>query len=188
SVYDGYNYAYDTATVTVNFINTPPTIVLPAGGFEFDMNGSLTVDFSQYVDDADNDPLTLEYAGNTNVLVSIDELSVTFTATGNWFGTENLSFTASDGTDQSTDTAYITVNLNYLDIPQVTSITHTGSGTSIEWNAVTNANVYHIYRALEPFGSYEYLGSTSSLGYEDNQMFDMAFYQVRAVYEEPVAR
>ncbi|MGC9362319.1 MAG: hypothetical protein ACP5F3_05255, partial [Candidatus Syntrophosphaera sp.] len=75
-----------------------------------------------------------------------------------------------------------------LDTPQITSITRSATGTTIQWNGVTNANTYHVYRSLEPYGTYEYLGSTSYLSYEDAQMFDMAFYQIKAAYEEPVAK
>ena len=89
--------------------NTAPTIALPET-LEFDMNGSLVVDFSQYVDDVDGDPLTLNYSGNTNVSVSIDGLSVTFTATQDWDGSENLTFTVSDGQENANDTVTVTVN------------------------------------------------------------------------------
>jgi len=175
-------------SVDLEVVNISPTIDLPSEGFTFDMNGSLMVDFTPYVGDPDDDPLSLSCSENINVYVSIDGLSVTLTAATDWFGSENVTFTVSDGTDEASDTASITVNLNHLDIPQITAITRSPSGTTIQWNAVTNASTYHVYRCLEPYGTYEYLGSTSSLSYEDPQMFDMAYYQIKAAYEVPVTK
>ena len=76
--------------------NHAPTINLP-DTFAFDRNGSLTVDFTPYVSDADSDPLTLGYSGNTNVLVEISGLNVSFTAAQNWTGSETITFSVYDG-------------------------------------------------------------------------------------------
>ncbi len=107
----------DSAHPTVNIAvsgtgyipNSAPTIDLPPS-WSFDKNGTQVVDMTPYVSDVDNDPLTLTVSGNTNVLVDINGLMVTFTASQNWTGTENLSFTIDDGAASNTDLVAVTVN------------------------------------------------------------------------------
>jgi uncharacterized membrane protein len=88
--------------------NHPPVINLPAS-FSFDKNGSLQINIADYASDPDNDPLTLQIAGNTNIQHSISGLVVTLTATQNWLGSENLTFIVSDGELSTSDQALITV-------------------------------------------------------------------------------
>ncbi|MFO8145276.1 MAG: Ig-like domain-containing protein [Candidatus Syntrophosphaera sp.] len=160
--------------------NGPPTITLP-DGFSFEMNASLEVDFSPYVDDADGDDLTLSCSGNINVLVSIDGLMVTLSAAPEWHGTEELTFSVSDGMDAAQDSVLVTVNLNYLAVPQVT-ITNPATGTlRIQWPAVPNASSYEVWSCAEPYGTYTYLGATANLFWEDTLDGQrMRFYQVIA--------
>ncbi len=89
--------------------NHAPQINLPAG-FSFDKNGSLEQSFAGYLSDADSDPLTLSYSGNTHVLVNIAGYSVTFTAAQNWVGSEVITFGVFDGTITTYDNVTITVN------------------------------------------------------------------------------
>ncbi len=89
--------------------NHAPTINLPAS-FAFDRNGSLTVNFNSYASDADGDPLTLGYSGNTNVFVAINGLNVTFTAAQNWTGSETITFSVYDGHSYAYDSVVVTVN------------------------------------------------------------------------------
>lgn len=90
-------------------INHAPVINIPAT-FDFEKNGSLIVDFTSYVSDPDNDPLILQYSGNSNVLVQVNGMNVTFTATQNWIGTENITFTVTDGIALASDIVAVTVN------------------------------------------------------------------------------
>ena len=76
--------------------NTPPTINLPES-FSFIKNGTLQVDFSSYIYDADNDELQINYSGNNNILIQIQNYLVTFSAPVNWIGTETITFSVSDG-------------------------------------------------------------------------------------------
>ncbi len=94
--------------------NTAPTIDLPEA-FAFDRNGSLQVDFTPYVHDPDGDPLTLEYSGNSNILIGITGLLVTFSATQNWTGNELITFTVSDGIAFASDVT--SVNVNPVNLP-----------------------------------------------------------------------
>ncbi|MCB5224335.1 MAG: S8 family serine peptidase [Candidatus Cloacimonadaceae bacterium] len=58
-------------------------------------------------------------------------------------------------------------------------------GVTISWNEVNGASGYNIYRALDPYGEYEYIGSTTSLTFEDTEVLDKAFYHVKAFSEMP---
>ncbi|MBC8213807.1 MAG: tandem-95 repeat protein, partial [Candidatus Marinimicrobia bacterium] len=59
-----------TVTITIAPVNDTPTIDLP-DSFTFDEDGSLTEDFTQYLDDIDGDVLTLSVSGNTEITVEI---------------------------------------------------------------------------------------------------------------------
>ncbi len=76
-------------------MNDAPTIALPES-FTFEEDGSLTEDFSGYLNDIDEDALTLTVTGNENVIVSIEGFIVTFGAAQDWYGTETLTFTVND--------------------------------------------------------------------------------------------
>jgi hypothetical protein len=106
--------------------NHAPTINLP-DTFAFDRNGSLTVDFTPYVSDADSDPLTLGYSGNTNVLVEISGLNVSFTAAQNWTGSETITFSVYDGHTYAYDSVVVTVNP--VTGPDWTPVVYPNSGT-----------------------------------------------------------
>ncbi|OQB07620.1 MAG: MAM domain protein [Candidatus Cloacimonetes bacterium ADurb.Bin211] len=76
--------------------NAPPAIDLPES-FSFIKNGTLQVDFSSYIYDADNDELQINYSGNNNILIQIQNYLVTFSAPVNWTGSETVTFSVSDG-------------------------------------------------------------------------------------------
>lgn len=162
--------------------NNAPTIDLPVY-FEFDMNGSLVLDFSQYLHDEDGDELTLTYSGNSNVNVAINGLTVTFTATENWYGSENLTFTVSDGTDDASDSVEVRVILNWLATPGI-SITYVDAANDyikVEWNAVPNANFYQVWASDNPYEGYSFLGETTDTHFNDmNLGLARRFYKVYA--------
>lgn len=272
--------------------NHAPQIDLPAS-FAFDRNGSLAADFSSYVSDEELDPLTLGYSGNTNILVAINGLSVTFTAAQNWTGTETVTFSVYDGYTYAYDSVQVTVNevagpgweavlypnsatlhgivtiygvagelndvvgafvgtecrgvadvvmnganayvtlvvnlasdgeeisfkiydysanlaydaletysLGYndvigstetpvpisvseiteLDTPVITAITKVSGGFRIAWNAVDNADIYEVWRATDPYGTYEQVGfNVNALLFDDLTELPMAFYYIKAV-------
>lgn len=164
--------------------NTAPTIQLP-DSFSFAMNDTLIVDFTPYLHDENGDNLTLTGIDGTDVFFTISELVVSFTATPDWYGSENLSFTVSDGNLEATDTVLMIVNqvITELDSPQL-SISNTEAGILISWNSIENATRYDIYRSLNPDAGYEYLGSSIELNFLDADALHKAFYRVIAVYEE----
>lgn len=119
--------------------NTVPTIALPAS-FTFAENGSLVQSFAAYVADAEtaDTGLTLSCAGNSNVTVAISGLNVTFGATPNWFGTETLTFTVSDGSLTASDAVSVIVT-------EVAAVTEAIIGTGTSSNATTGAGPFNVY-------------------------------------------
>ncbi|MDZ4182756.1 MAG: Ig-like domain-containing protein, partial [Candidatus Cloacimonadaceae bacterium] len=184
TVNDGTADSSDDVIVYVNFVNTPPTIVLP-DSFAFDMNGSLMVDFSLFVNDVDSDPLTLDYSGNSNISIAIDGMNVTFTAAADWFGSEELTFTVNDGTDDSSDNVTVNVILSYLATPEISSIESTPTGVVLTWQPVANAQNYKIYRSFTPEGTYSFILATTQTSFEDVTDGASAFYKVIAVHDHP---
>ena len=178
----GYDPPAAIDDINISYTPAGPTIDLPEV-FEFDVNGTLVVDFSQYVNDADGGTLTLGYSGNSNVNVSIDGLTVTFTATADWYGTENLTFTVSDGTDEASDTAVVIVHLTWLAVPGI-SISYVDAASDyvkVEWNAIPNANFYQVWGSNDPFGTYSFLGETTDAYWNDMDLGQtMRFYRIIA--------
>ena len=166
--------------VQLTVTNNPPSIELPAV-FSFDINDSLAVDFSPFVSDADGHALTLGCSGNTHVLPTIDGLLVTFFAVEDWHGSEELTFTISDGYGQSADSVTVTVFLSALATPLITQLSHFGSGITLSWESVPNAAEYHIYRASEPDGPYSFVAATALTTFEDIENSPRAFYRIIAV-------
>ncbi|MEF3695369.1 MAG: S8 family serine peptidase [Candidatus Cloacimonadota bacterium] len=86
--------------------NGAPVIDLP-DNLSFGRNDQLTEDFSPYISDPDNDPLTLSYSGNTNIDMQIEGLQVTFSSLDGWVGSEVITFTVDDGLLDASDTITI---------------------------------------------------------------------------------
>jgi len=103
--------AGDPFAVIVNIppANQAPAIVLPES-LSFDKNGSLVQDFSVYLSDPENDPLSLEVSGNVFITAQITGTQVSFAAQANWIGSEVLHFTVSDGYLSASDSLVVTVN------------------------------------------------------------------------------
>ncbi len=173
-----------TVTIELTVTNHAPTLELP-DNFSFAMNGSLSLDLAPYVGDEDGHALSLDVSGNTHIQPVIDGLEVTFTATPDWYGAEELVFTVSDGYDFVSDTVLITVTLEYLAAPAVTSCTRDSEGLFLAWEPVPHALAYEVYRATEPYGEYVLLASVEGLQYLDGEELSRAFYRVVAVNEPP---
>jgi len=179
-----------TVSLTLEVLNALPVIELPAD-LSFDMNTQLVEDFSVFVSDADGHDLTLGYSGNTNIQISIDGMQVTFSAPLDWFGSEEITFSVFDGYGYAYDTMTVTVNLTALAIPEI-EISKSANGVTVSWDAVTNANCYHIYRATDPYGDYGTQPFATVLApytsWEDTEILPMAFYKVVAAYEDLPAK
>ncbi len=103
---DGENNMYVEKELFIPVIdkNDDPLFDIIPEEFTFDEDGSSgPIDFDPFIHDEDVDGvrvvnnLTLEVSGNTNVIVDITDLVVTFTAVEDWFGEEMLTFTVNDG-------------------------------------------------------------------------------------------
>ena len=99
--------------------NSAPVIDIP-DYLSFGRNDQFTEDFSHYISDPDNDPLTLSYNGNTNVDVQIDGMLVTFSSINGWVGSETITFTVDDGLLDNSDTITIefTNSTPWVDLPE----------------------------------------------------------------------
>jgi hypothetical protein len=88
--------------------NHVPLINLPED-ICFEKNRMVVLNVADYSSDPDSDPLSVQIAGNTNVLYEITGLSVRLTATQNWVGSETLTVIVSDGELSSSDQILVTV-------------------------------------------------------------------------------
>ncbi|MDP3115450.1 MAG: C25 family cysteine peptidase [Candidatus Cloacimonadaceae bacterium] len=169
----------DPFSILVNIpgINNAPVIGLPPS-FAFDMNGELTVDFSAYVSDVDGDPLILSYSGNSNIYVSVNGLSVTFSGASDWIGTELITFIVSDGTDYAQASVPATVNLTFLSAPDI-QVSENAGIVSLTWNAVNHAQSYRIYGSNSTNGNFILIGSTNELFWSEPAA-ENRFYKVVA--------
>jgi len=108
-----------SVTLMINPVNDPPVIELPET-LSFPEDSSLVEDFTLYISDVDsgNEELELYSGGGVEIEVEIVNLQVTFTAPENWFGSEMISFYASDGQYFDYDSLYVAaVSVN--DLPWV---------------------------------------------------------------------
>ncbi|MDP8320947.1 MAG: tandem-95 repeat protein [Candidatus Stygibacter australis] len=87
--------ASDETIVIVTPINDTPEINLP-DNFSFDEGSSLTVDFHQFVYDADGDSLLIINEPAENIWVETIDLEVTFSAEPGWTGSEYVFFMVDD--------------------------------------------------------------------------------------------
>ena len=110
--FDGENYSnLAIIMITINPVNDAPIMNLP-DNFTFDEDSWYVGNFANYIDDVDTDILTLEVLGNEEINVEINEFVVTFTATANWNGVENIIFSLNDNFDRTVvlDTVEVIVN------------------------------------------------------------------------------
>jgi len=107
--------------ISIVAVNDAPEIVLP-DEYTFEEDGMLEVDFSGFVSDIDSENLTLSVDGNVMLDVAIEEYMVTFTAMGDWFGNEILTFTVSDNQGRLTNSDDIVINVTAVnDVPVIDS-------------------------------------------------------------------
>jgi agmatine/peptidylarginine deiminase len=167
--------------VTQQGPNFVPTIDLPES-FSFDQNASLNLDFSPWVHDGDHDPLVLSCSGNSSVQVEIAGMSVTLSAAGDWAGTEEVTFTVSDGEDSASSTVDVIVNLLHLASPAV-QVSCSGGNVVLAWASVPNAVSYNVYACGSYDGVYELIATTTGLDWSEPVGPGRRFYKVIASSE-----
>ncbi|GEM_PF-1760069 len=92
--------------------NQPPLVVMPLEDLAmFEDTTNESIDLNAVFQDPDGDPLTFDVAGNQFIAVTISTGIVSLVPEENWFGTEELVFTASDDLlrDNVSDTLLVTV-------------------------------------------------------------------------------
>jgi hypothetical protein len=128
--------------VTIQQVNDPPVIGLP-DSFSFDEDTELVEDLSAWISDVENDNLILTVSANTFIIVSIEDLSVSFSASENWYGSEILTFTVDDQVTRLIASDEIEIVVTAVnDAPQVILelteliLPEDGSDSSIDLNDV----------------------------------------------------
>ncbi|MDK2968669.1 hypothetical protein [Lacrimispora sp.] len=137
--YDGSAYSTDTYKVNITAVNTPP---VRKSNVEESVNESLTVgmayalDLTEIFEDENQDPLTYKVKVNDNAEEIINK-DYTFTpaATGSY----TLIFKANDGTDDSTDTYTVTLNVKQ---PNLAPVRKSGLEESMSFTASVNSQFY----------------------------------------------
>ncbi len=122
------NNATDTQsfTLTVTAVNDAPVVSDIPNQTIDEGQTFATINLDDYVSDEDNSAaeMTWSYSGNLQLIVSIDENHVATIQTpdADWYGSETITFTATDPEGLSdSDQAIFTVN-NINDAPQVSDI------------------------------------------------------------------
>ena len=175
---DGYNLVQ--GSFQVNVINNAPLLNLP-GDFSLDQNGSLTVDFTPFISDPDGDITVLSFSGNSNIGISQEGYVISFNPAYDWFGSEEIFFSISDGYRQASTLVIVTVNqVISLDTPELMIIASM-NGICISWQPVDYAGEYQVYRASEPNGSYDLVATTGNTMYFEISPQERALYYVKAV-------
>lgn len=97
---DGMASTTEAVEITVNAINLAPRRLLPLNdvGFDEDTNAQDILDYDLFFVDADGDPLTFTFSGESPVTLSVDsEHRLDASAPPNWNGTiENVTVTVTD--------------------------------------------------------------------------------------------
>lgn len=100
----------DVVNVTVVPVNDPPNITaIPSISFQEDLYND-TLNLSNYVSDVEGDDVNWSFSGNDSIMVNIINNSlVNFTASANWSGSENITFTANDSQNVSSENVSVSV-------------------------------------------------------------------------------
>lgn len=132
TVSDGVLSTTGQTNVIVTPVNDAPSITIPTS-FTFSEDSSLVINMVSFVTDVDNPTLTITCQNSTHITASINGLNATLTASANWFGTEALTFTVSDGLLAVIGQTSVTVT-SVNDAPQINlppSVTIVEDGNSI---------------------------------------------------------
>ncbi|NIQ88409.1 MAG: hypothetical protein GWN93_04765, partial [Deltaproteobacteria bacterium] len=123
---DSAAFSEDAAAFTVNNLNDAPVVTdIPDQTIDEGLTFT-TISLDDYVSDIDNldSEMTWSYSGNTELTVSIDinRVATIGIPSADWFGSETITFTATDpGSLSDSDPATFTVN-NINDAPVVSDI------------------------------------------------------------------
>gem|GEM_PF-559541 len=121
TVFDGTNEDTELKEDYISLLNSAPYIQNPLIDFSFDEDTSdSSIDLFSVFDDPDlpyGDSFSFSYSGNDSILVEILNGVVTLTPLPDWFGSENITFTAFDDNLVSiSDDVFVTI-INVNDPP-----------------------------------------------------------------------
>lgn len=95
--------------------NEPPVVTAPTEGLTMQEDiPDKTIDLNLYFSDPDDDPLVFSHNDPSHISVTIDSGKVTLTSPLNWYGTDTVTFSASDGISEMNATA--TLNVTVLSV------------------------------------------------------------------------
>jgi len=201
SVYDGYTYAYDSVLVTVNEVAGPgwEAVLYPNSAT---LHGIVTIyGVAGELNDVVGAFVGTECRGVADVVMNGANAYVTLVVNLASDG-EEISFKIYDYSANLAYDALETYSLGYndvigstetpvpvsvseiteLDTPVITAIAKVSGGFRIVWNEVDNADIYEVWRATDPYGTYEQVGfNVNALLFDDLTELPMAFYYIKAV-------
>jgi len=100
TIFDGYFEDTETKEDYISLLNSAPYVQNPLIDFSFDEDTSdSSIDLFSVFNDPDlpyGDILSFTYSGNDSIFADIISGVVTLTPLPDWFGSENITFTASD--------------------------------------------------------------------------------------------
>ncbi len=135
-VSDGDKTDEATVTVTVKSNNTPPLAV--DDEVETDEGNSVTIDVLGNDTDEDGDILSIEsVTPAVNGSVEIVNNELVYTPNPDFYGTETLTYTMSDGL--VTDTAIVTITVNEVVVKHLVTFNSNG-GTAVDSKSVVHDN------------------------------------------------
>jgi subtilisin family serine protease len=201
SVYDGYTYAYDSVQVTVNEVAGPgwEAVLYPNSAT---LHGIVTIyGVAGELNDVVGAFVGTECRGVADVVMNGANAYVTIVVNLASDG-EEISFKIYDYSANLAYDALETYSLGYndvigstetpvpvsvseiteLDTPVITAIAKVSGGFRIAWSEVDNADIYEVWRATDPYGTYEQVGfNVNALLFDDLTELPMAFYYIKAV-------
>lgn len=101
--------ASTTLNVTVKHVNHPPEVVIREDNITIKEDGKYRdLDLKKYMMDPDNDPLTVEYSPNPNLIIVVkDDLLTDIMPYPDWYGETAVMFIPKDGSGTSSEEAFI---------------------------------------------------------------------------------
>ncbi len=132
--------------VHVIAVNDPPSFHDLPAEFSYLRGTSFTVDFAQYIHDADTDStlITISISGNVNTAYTIAGQVVTFVSQGVWFGSEVVTVTINDNVRRETASASLTLTvLDGLNATFYAVPTEVFAGIPVQFYNTTLGNPTH---------------------------------------------
>ncbi|RLC46640.1 MAG: hypothetical protein DRI23_12150, partial [Candidatus Cloacimonadota bacterium] len=133
----------DTLLVTVEPLGDPPSFINLPTEITFLGQTEYVMNFANYVSDPEQglSLLTLTITNNVNIDYSIEGLEVTFSVSTNWYGTETITVSVSDGTGRLTTSADMDIKVRDELIAQFEADqTEIMGGETVQFTDLTEGN------------------------------------------------